>query len=84
MTQHGLARQTQAHDSEIPDEELAARTLAGDTAAFGDLVGRHQDVVLRVAARIVGQEESQDVAQDTFLRAFHRLDRFSKTPTPDP
>ena len=39
-------------------------------------MSRHQDVVLRVAARIVGEDESADVAQDTFLRAFHRLDRF--------
>lgn len=40
------------------------------------LVERHQDVVLRVAARIVGDGDAADVAQDAFLRAFHRLDRF--------
>lgn len=58
------------------DDELVARCRAGDVGAFGVLVARHQDVVLRVAARIVGADESADVAQDTFLRAFHRLDRF--------
>jgi len=33
-------------------------------------------VVIRVAARIVGSDEAEDVSQDAFLRAFHRLDRF--------
>jgi len=58
------------------DIELVDRCRAGDTAAFGALVSRHEQVVLRVAARIVGEDDSADVAQDTFLRAFHRLDRF--------
>jgi RNA polymerase sigma-70 factor (ECF subfamily) len=31
---------------------------------------------VRVAARIVGREEAEDVSQDAFLRAFHRLPRF--------
>lgn len=52
------------------------QTLAGDTAAFESLVERHRDVVFRVAARIVGREDAEDVAQDAFLRAFHRLSSF--------
>jgi RNA polymerase sigma-70 factor (ECF subfamily) len=32
--------------------------------------------VQRVAARIVGANHADDVAQDAFLRAFHRLDQF--------
>jgi RNA polymerase sigma-70 factor (ECF subfamily) len=32
--------------------------------------------VFRVAARIVGPEEADDVSQDAFLRAFHRIDSF--------
>lgn len=51
------------------DARLVRRCQRGDTTAFEELVGRHQDVVLRVAARIVGEDESADVAQDTFLRA---------------
>ena len=58
------------------DEALVARTLAGDLDAFEQLVQRHRDVVLRVAARIVGDDEAPDVAQDAFLRAFHRLAQF--------
>ncbi len=59
-----------------PDRQLVDRTLAGDLRAFERLVERHRDVVFRVAARIVGREAAEDVSQDAFLRAFHRLGRF--------
>ncbi len=59
-----------------PDADLVAGTLAGDLGAFDQLVERHQAVVHRIAARIVGRDEADDVVQETFLRAYHRLDRF--------
>jgi RNA polymerase sigma-70 factor (ECF subfamily) len=60
-----------------PDQHLVQATLRGDLHAFDTLVERHQDVVFRVAARIVGSDdEAEDVTQDTFLRAFHRLERY--------
>jgi RNA polymerase sigma-70 factor (ECF subfamily) len=58
------------------DAELVRRCRAGDRTAFAELVALHQDAVVRVASRIVGPDDSEDVAQDAFLRAFHRLDRF--------
>jgi RNA polymerase sigma-70 factor (ECF subfamily) len=58
------------------DGWLIQRTLSGDLTAFEGLVDRHRDVVFRVASRIVGGEEAEDVSQDAFLRAFHRLERF--------
>ena len=60
----------------VSDETLVERTVRGDMAAFGLLVERHQDVVRRVSARIVGDDEAEDVAHDVFLRAFHRLALF--------
>lgn len=59
-----------------PDEALVEQTLAGDLGSFEELVERHREVVYRVAARIVGDADADDVAQDAFLRAFHRLSRF--------
>ena len=59
-----------------PDEILIAKTLRGDLDAFGGLVERHREVVFRVASRIVGREDAEDVSQDAFLRAFARLDSF--------
>ena len=58
------------------DDLLVRRTLGGDVAAFEALVERHAGVVHRIAARIVGTGDAEDVTQDAFLRAFHRLDRY--------
>lgn len=58
------------------DRLLVERTLVGDLHAFEELVDRHRAVVFRVAARVVGREEAEDVSQDAFLRAFHRLPGF--------
>src|SRR5215216_3462024 len=59
-----------------PDQGLVERTLAGDLSAFEKLVQRHQGVAYRIAARIAGPDDAEDVTQDAFLRAFHRLSRF--------
>jgi len=58
------------------DRVLVNHCLGGDLGAFEELVNRHRDVVVRVAARIVGAADAEDVTQDAFLRAFHRLQRF--------
>ncbi len=58
------------------DEALVKRTQAGELAAFELLVRRHRLAVYRVAARIVGEADADDVTQDAFLRAFHRVGRF--------
>ena len=58
------------------DDELVAVALAGDLRGFERLVERYRDVVHRVATRITGEDEADDVSQDTFLRAYHRLARY--------
>lgn len=58
------------------DAALVRRTTRGDLSAFEKLVDRHRPVVVRVAAGIVGSGDAEDVSQDAFLRAFHRLERF--------
>lgn len=58
------------------DHSLVERARRRDLPAFEELVRRHRAAVLRVAARVVGENEAEDVAQDAFLRAFHRLERF--------
>jgi RNA polymerase sigma-70 factor, ECF subfamily len=66
-----MVKERPAHD--LP---LIERTLAGDLVAFEELVQQYRRDVYRVAARIVGPNEADDVAQDAFLRAFHKLDTF--------
>ena len=63
------------------DENLIERTLQGELAAFEQLVERHRGIVFRVAARIVGPDDAEDVSQDAFLRAFHRLGQYRGTAT---
>jgi RNA polymerase sigma-70 factor, ECF subfamily len=58
------------------DRPLVRRAVDGDLDAFGRLVERYRDVVVRVAGRIAGVDNAEDVSQDAFLRAFHRLERF--------
>ncbi len=64
-----------------PDEILIERTLQGELTAFERLVERHRGIVFRVAARIVGPDDAEDVSQDAFLRAFHRLGQYRGTAT---
>ena len=58
------------------DDELVRRTVDGDLGSFERLVERHGEVVIRVARRMVGPGEAEDVGQDALLRAFHRLGDF--------
>jgi RNA polymerase sigma factor (sigma-70 family) len=55
------------------DDELVQQARAGRLDAFETLVRRHQGVAYRVALRLVGPDDADDVTQDAFLRAFHRL-----------
>jgi RNA polymerase sigma-70 factor, ECF subfamily len=57
------------------DASLISATLAGDTAAFGRLVGLYQDRLYNSLARVVG-EDAEDIVQDAFVQAFLKLDTF--------
>lgn len=59
------------------DASLIAATLAGDTAAFGQLVGLYQDRLYNSLLRVLGSaEDAADIAQDAFVQAFTKLDTF--------
>src|SRR5437660_537038 len=56
---------------------LVARTLGGDTAAFEQIIVRHERRVFMLAMKLLGaRDDAQDAAQEVFLRAFKYLHRF--------
>ncbi len=61
------------------EHRLIARVLASqDPAAFGELVRRHQSQVRNFLRRLCSDcALADDLAQDTFLRAWDKLDSFS-------
>ena len=59
------------------DQYLIDKVLNGDTNAFGELVDRYQNFVFTIAIRILKvTEEAEEVAQDSFIKAFDSLSSF--------
>lgn len=59
------------------DHYLVGESLSGNTQAFSQLVERYQQFVFTLALRIVKvREEAEEVAQDSFLKAYEALDTF--------
>ncbi len=64
---------------EAADEDviLIERALEGDLPAFESLVSRYQTRIVAYAARMLSDhDEAEDVAQETFIKAFRSLDSF--------
>lgn len=59
------------------DQACIEKILAGDIAKYSELVRKHQQVVFQVALRFMKDEDmAQDVAQETFIKAFENLSSF--------
>lgn len=59
------------------DQQLISKTLQGHTHAFGALVVRYQDFVFTIVLRMVKvREEAEEIAQDTFVKAYEKLESF--------
>jgi RNA polymerase sigma-70 factor (ECF subfamily) len=60
-----------------PDRQLLARVAAGDSGAFTVLVERHQDRLLRLCERLLGDAEgARDAVQEVFLKAYLKAGSF--------
>ena len=68
---------TEDRVSQALDHDLVARVQRGDTAAFDLLVRKYQHRVAAVISRYIRDwSEVQDVAQDTFIRAYRAIKNF--------
>jgi RNA polymerase sigma-70 factor (ECF subfamily) len=63
-------------DDRRAELDLARRARRGDAAAFDQLVLRFRRPVLRFCWRLLRSSEAEDLAQDTFVRAFVHFERF--------
>ena len=66
-----------ANLAEKNDEELIELTLAGHTRAFDELIHRHSRRLHGMLLQMLNSDaDAYDVAQDSFLKAFHSLRYF--------
>jgi RNA polymerase sigma-70 factor (ECF subfamily) len=71
------ARRVTHAGSVASDARLVEDARRGDRAAFGELVQRYESRLIRVIGRFVRDYElSRDLAQETFLKVYERLDMF--------
>jgi RNA polymerase sigma-70 factor (ECF subfamily) len=62
---------------DVEDQILVERSLQGEQQAFEQLVERYQRSVYNLAYRMTGRrEDAENLTQETFLRAFARLETF--------
>jgi RNA polymerase sigma-70 factor, ECF subfamily len=69
--------ETRQSDTQQLDQELVRRVQRGDGAAFDLLVRKYQHRIAALIGRYVADwSECQDVAQETFIRAYRAIGNF--------
>ncbi|SDY48135.1 RNA polymerase sigma-70 factor, ECF subfamily [Lysobacter sp. yr284] len=64
-------------DNELLDQELVRRVQRGDSTAFDALVRKYQHRITALIGRYIPDwSECQDVAQETFIRAYRAMANF--------
>jgi RNA polymerase sigma-70 factor (ECF subfamily) len=63
----------------LPDEDIVARVLAGETGLFEILMRRHNEQLYRAARAILRDErEAEDVMQEAYVNAYSHLAQFDR------
>ena len=77
MVAMALPKVFAANEDADQDALLIERALDNDIAAFESLVARYQTRITAYAARMLGSvDDAEDVAQETFIKAYRSLDSF--------
>ncbi len=62
------------------DQDYIEQIRAGNVNAYAMLVTKYKDMMFTLALRMVGnREDAEEVAQDTFVKAYRALDTFKGT-----
>jgi RNA polymerase sigma-70 factor, ECF subfamily len=61
-----------------PDEpEIISSIMSGNSDAYGALVQRYQKPIFNLMYRVTGSyEDARDLAQETFIKAYEKMDHF--------
>jgi RNA polymerase sigma factor (sigma-70 family) len=63
----------------VKEKELVQNAVQGDQEAFGTLVRRYSNAVYGIAYSMLGDFHlAQDVAQESFIKAWYKLDRLKE------
>lgn len=66
--------------SAVDDNQLIEAALAGNSAAFGELVRKYQDRLYNTMTHLTrSSEDARDVVQDAFVKAFVKLESFQRS-----
>jgi len=77
FVEHGTCERLSTVETEPSDADILAAIRGGDTERFGELVTRYQARLFATARRHSRHEnEVEDIVQEIFLKAFHRLGGF--------
>ena len=61
------------------DNHYIERVINGDIPAYASLVEKHKNLVFSIAMKILNnREDAEEIAQDTFLKAYSSLKSFEK------
>ena len=59
------------------DEQIARRVQQGEHNAFGELIERYQEKLLRYARKfLLETDDAQDIVQDVFIKAYENIQSF--------
>ncbi|MFC4018124.1 RNA polymerase sigma factor [Micromonospora sp. GCM10011542] len=72
----GRCQQSVGSEAPLDDEELVNRARAGDLEAYERLVARHTASAYRTAVLLGAGADAEDVAQEAFVKGYHKLSRY--------
>ncbi|QDV55392.1 RNA polymerase sigma factor [Rosistilla oblonga] len=72
-----MEHRSECNDREPIDDATVRAGAGGDRAALRQIYEATADRVFRLMVRMVGQQDADDLTQQTFVRAFMKLDQFS-------